>query len=85
MYRLRLHSKMSRREGKLILKYMQEIIDRYGYATVADLYDLIDLKPLYIHSRSGWNSLKSAKVSLLRKNHAYELILPYSEHIDSMK
>lgn len=32
---------MSRRDAKLIKKYMQEIIDDYGYVTLADLYNLM--------------------------------------------
>ena len=76
-----LHSNMSRAEGKLVLKCMREIINRYGYVTVSDLHDLIDIQSLYIHSRSGWRSLKGARVTLLRKHNKYRLILPYSEYI----
>ena len=84
MVKHRLHSKMSRAEGKMVLKLMQQMIDDYGYVTVADLNDLIDIPSTYIHSRSGWQSLKGARVTLLRKNRSYMLILPYSERIDEM-
>ena len=78
MVKYRLRRKMSRAEGKLVLKYMQEIIDEYGYVTVADLHNLIDIPSVYIHNRSGWLSLKGARVTLLRKHDAYYLILPHS-------
>ena len=84
MIKYKLHSKMSRAEGKMVLKLMQEIIDKYGYVTVADLDDLIDMPSTYVHNRSGWQSLKGARVTLLRKNRSYMLILPYSEYIDEM-
>lgn len=71
-----LHSKMTKAEGKLVLRYMQEIIDKYGNVTVADLYDLIDIKPVYLDSKKGWYSLKNARVSLFRKHGKYALWLP---------
>ena len=81
MLKIRLPRKMSRIEGKNVLKCMQEILDRYGSVTVTDLFDLIDVPSVYTDNKSGWYSLKGARVSLLRKDGAYRLILPYSERI----
>ena len=72
----------SRKEAKLILKYMQEIIDAYGYVTLADFYDLTDSKKaLWLDNTEGWRSLQGSKVSLIRKNGVYRIKLPALEQV----
>lgn len=79
----RLRSKMSRKEAKLVLKYMQEIIDNYGWASLADLYDLIDRKSNYLDNKRRWYSLRGASVSYFRKCGCYEIHLPaFDEDIE---
>ena len=71
-----LRKDISKMEAKLILKYMQEIIDRYGYVTLADFYDLIDRRSVYTDNKKGWYSLTRARVSLIRKKGRYRIKLP---------
>ena len=77
-----LRSKMSRMEAKIILDSMQEIIDAYGYVTLADFYDLIDIKSVYTDSKIGWCSLTGARVSLFRKHGSYIIELPLLDYIE---
>ncbi len=70
---------ISRKEGKQILMYMKEIIDRYGYVTFADFLDLVgSKKAVYTDNRKGWRSLKGARISLFKKYGTYRIKLPES-------
>ena len=78
----KLRKDYSRKEAKLVLICMREIIDRYGYATLSDFYDLVEHKlSTYLDTKTGWYSLKKSRVSLIRWNGAYWIGLPYSENI----
>lgn len=68
---------ISRKEAKQILKYMQEIIDGYGYVTLADFYDLEGSKvAVYTDNKKMWSSLTGARVSLMRRKGRYRIKLP---------
>lgn len=72
----------SKKEAKLILEYMHEIIDRYGYVTLADFYDLTDnKKACWLDNTEGWRSLQGARVSSRRKDGAYRILLPDLEEV----
>ena len=77
----KLKKDISRKEAKLILKYMQEIIDRYGLVTLADFYDLIDIRAVYTDNKKIWRSLTGARVSLIRRKGGYRIKLPAFEEI----
>lgn len=52
-----------RGEARKILSAMREVVDNYGYVTVADLYDLAGIRcKLYHYHRIGWNDLSDAKI-----------------------
>lgn len=68
---------ISRKDAKEILRYMREIIDRYGFVTLADFYDLIGSeKAVYTDHKKGWRMLTRAKVSLIRRKGMYKIELP---------
>ena len=76
----KLKKDISRKEAKIILKYMQEIIDRYGFVTLADFYDLIDNRVVYTDTKKIWRSLTGARVSLIkRRKGVYRIKLPAFE------
>lgn len=51
------------REARETLSAMREVVDNYGYVTVADLYDLVGIKcKLYRYYRIGWKNLSDAKI-----------------------
>lgn len=73
---------ISRKEAKLILKYMQEIIDRYGFVTLADFYDVEGSNvAVYTDNKKGWRSLAGARVSLIRRKGRYRIKLPAFEEM----
>ena len=73
---------ISRKDAKLILKYMQDIIDRYTMVTLADFYDLVDSRVVrYSDNKKIWRSLTGARVSLIRWHGRYRIKLPNFEEM----
>lgn len=64
----------SRGEAEMVLTQLDEIIEAYGMARVADLYDAIQVTPDYTAYDYGWMNLSSAKVVNTRDG--YKLDLP---------
>ena len=56
----------TRGEAEAARIQMEEVIDRYGYVTVADLYDMADLTAPYTGNKYGWTSIRSAEVARTR-------------------
>lgn len=73
---------VSRKEAKMILKYMQEVIDKYGFVTLADFYDLADFRKCsYRAHKKGWRSLTGARISLIKRKGNYRIKLPNFEEL----
>lgn len=70
----------SRGDAEEVLIQLEDIIDRYKVARVADLYELIGVTPPYTAYKYGWSSLKSAKVVATRRG--YSLDLPRAIPLD---
>lgn len=59
-----------------VLDALNDIIDKYGYASVADLYDLSDMPPRnYKDNEYGWTTIKNADVFRIRDG--YTISLPW--------
>lgn len=70
----------SRGDAEEVLIQLDDIIERYKVARVADLYELIGVTPPYTAYKYGWSSLKSAKVVATRRG--YSLDLPRAIPLD---
>lgn len=70
----------TRGEAEAVREQMEEIIDRYGFVTVADLYDMADLTQPYTSNKYGWTSIRSAEP--VRIHEGYILKLPKAMPID---
>lgn len=64
----------SRGEAEEVLDRLGELIDAYGMASVADLYDLVGVTGNYTDNNYGWDNLNDAKPILV--NDGYMLRLP---------
>lgn len=64
----------SRGEAEEVLSRMDDLLDTYGYVSVADLYDLIGKSCAYTDGNYGWTTLRSADV--IRVRDGYLLKLP---------
>ena len=71
----------SRVEAKEVLERMEELISKYGMATVADLYDLSGLSCDYTDNKYGWINLRSADV--VRVSDGYMIKLPRAAALDA--
>ena len=59
---------------------MNELIDNYGMATVADFYDLAGLTGEYTSNNYGWTNIRSAEV--VRARDGYIIKMPKAMPID---
>lgn len=70
----------SRGEAEDVISHLVDLVDDYGMASVADLYDLVGIASSYTDNKYGWTNLSSAGVS--RTRNGYLLNLPRTEVID---
>ena len=70
----------SRGEAEAVLSQMGDIIERFKYVTVADLYDMVDKVPPFTANKYGWTSIRNADV--VRDRDGYRLKLPRAMQID---
>ena len=57
----------TRGEAELVIDGLCDIIDRYGHATIIDLYDLADLTaPAHTSAKYGWTTMGAATVQRVR-------------------
>ena len=64
----------SRGEAEEVLSRLNELIDTYQIASVADLYDLVGLTGNYTDNKYGWTNLSTADV--VRVRDGFKLKLP---------
>lgn len=65
----------TRGEAEEVLDRLDELIDTYGVASVADLYDLVGITGEYTDNKYGWTNVRNAKV-IRDRNGEYLLQLP---------
>lgn len=65
----------TRGEAEEVLARMDELIDTYGIASVADLYDLVGLTGDYTDNKYGWTNIRSAEV-VRDRDGGYRLKMP---------
>lgn len=70
----------TRAEAEEVLTRLDELIDTYEYATVADLYDLVGVSCNYTDNKYGWSNLSRAEV--VRVRDGYKLKLPKAIQIN---
>lgn len=71
----------SRGDAELARDAMDDMIDRYGVVTVADLYDMAEITPPYTANKYGWTNIRNAEPARLREG-GYVLKLPKAMPID---
>lgn len=52
----------TRGEAEEVLERMDELIDMYGNASVADFYDLVGVTGKYTDNKYGWKDIHTAKI-----------------------
>jgi hypothetical protein len=70
----------SRSEAEEVIDQLFEVVNRYGAATVADLYELVGLASTHTDHKWGWSDIRGAGVS--RDRNGYLLDLPDPHPLD---
>lgn len=70
----------SRGEAEAVREQMVDLIERYGFVTVADMYDMADLPAPYTSNKYGWTNIRTAET--VRVRDGYVLKLPKAMPID---
>lgn len=70
----------SRGEAEAVRDQMDAMIERYGFVTIADMYDMADLSAPYTSNKYGWTNLRNADVVRVREG--YIIKLPRALPID---
>jgi len=70
----------NRADAELVLDQMWGSIQRYGYVTVMDLYDMADMTAPYTSDKYGWYDVSSASVE--RVMGGYIIKLPKAAPLD---
>lgn len=70
----------NRGDAEAALEHMDELIDNYGFATVADLNELLGITGSYTDNNWGWEDIRSART--VRVRDGYMLKLPKAKPID---
>lgn len=63
----------SRGEAEEVLSHLVELVDQYGVATVADLYDLVGVTSDHVDNKYGWTNLSRASVTRVRGGYLINL------------
>ena len=66
---------LSSHEATEILHYAKQIIEVYGYVSLADMLDLCGKNPAYKDSKIGWTeaAFKNAKIKILYEGYAIHM------------
>ncbi len=70
----------SRGEAEEVLERMDELIEVYGIVSIADLYDLVDVRTQPTDFKYGWTNISTAKI--IRVRDGYKIKLPRAIPID---
>ena len=70
----------TREEAEKVLSELDEHIDVYGYATISDYYELVDIESNYRDHQYGWTELSDAVV--VPREHGYVVKLPVANRLN---
>lgn len=65
-----------RGDAERVLDTLQEMLDRYGSVSIADLYETVGIPTISTHYNYGWKSLKGADVESFRGEFLVKLPRP---------
>ena len=66
----------SRGEAEEVIDRLIDLVDKFGLATVSDLYELVGMTPNYTDQKWGWTDLRVASVQPVRGGYLLDLPRP---------
>lgn len=70
----------TRAEAEASIFGCEELIDKYGMASIADFYDLVGITSKYTDYKYGWEDVKSATITRTREG--YLIKMPKAKPLD---
>ena len=70
----------TRAEAEDAIFSCEELIDRYGMASIADFYDLVGITSKYTDYKYGWEDIRSATITRTREG--YLIKMPKAKLLD---
>ena len=71
---------MFKEEAEQVLKIAkEEILNRYGVVTLADIFELSEIEPLYSDQFKRWTSLDDVRIIWNEQDNTWSIILPMPE------
>ena len=70
----------TRQDAQVVLEDLDHVIQEYGQASIADLYDIIGQTAMFTDYKYGWDSLRDAGIKPVREG--FLLILPRTKPIE---
>lgn len=52
----------SHSEADQVLRYSEQLVKKYDYLSVADLYEIVGEFPTYSDSKVGWTDISTVKI-----------------------
>ena len=69
-----------RKDAEEIVESLRKTIDRYDQATIADLYDLLDLESNYVDKNWGWTDVRD--IGIRRVQSGYLIDVEEAKYLD---
>lgn len=66
----------TRDDVEYVIDGLKEVINTYGKASVADLFDLVDIPTEFTDTKIGWTDLPMFKIDKIRGGYRLELPTP---------
>ena len=66
----------NRGEAEEVIDRLIDLVDKFGLATVSDLYELVGMTPNYTDQKWGWTDLRVASVQPVRGGYLLDLPRP---------
>lgn len=66
----------TRAEAEEVIGRLNDLIEQYDVATVADMYTLVDISPEFTDGKWGWDDLNDARVERTRDGYLLDLPKP---------
>lgn len=66
----------SRVEADEVISALASLIDRYGQASVLDLYELVNIEPSFTDDKWGWTQMRTAAILPVRGGYLLDLPRP---------
>lgn len=66
-------------EAEKVLEVAKKVLETYGEVTLADIYELASIEPMYSDTKKRWTNLDDAKIIENAEYNGWSIVLPKIE------